>query len=78
MAFPEVDADAVYLCTGDPMPRDIEEVVRLLFNSGFNDAFQSEWMGRGLGGHGGMRRRGAGHRGSEVALRLRLQRRVPE
>ena len=45
MAFPVVDADAVYLCTGDPMPRDIEEVVRLLFNSGFNDAFQSEWQG---------------------------------
>ena len=45
MAFPVVDADAVYLCTGDPMPRDIEEVVRLLFNSGFNDAFQSELQG---------------------------------
>ncbi|GAX72584.1 hypothetical protein CEUSTIGMA_g40.t1 [Chlamydomonas eustigma] len=40
MAFEKVDADAVYLCTGHPMPRDIEEVVRLLFNASFNDAFE--------------------------------------
>ena len=39
MAFDKVDQDAVYLCTGNPLPRDIEEVVRLLFNAPFNEAF---------------------------------------
>eukprot|EP00955_Chlamydomonas_euryale_P012468 134264-Chlamydomonas_euryale.AAC.8 len=39
LAFDSVDADAVYLCTGNPMPKDIEEVVKLLFNASFNDAY---------------------------------------
>ncbi|KAG1675379.1 hypothetical protein FOA52_012298 [Chlamydomonas sp. UWO 241] len=40
MAFPMTDADAVYLCTGNPMPKDIEEVVSVLFNASFKDAFE--------------------------------------
>ncbi len=40
MAFDEVGQDAVYLCTGDPMPRDIEEIVRLLFNAPLVEAFE--------------------------------------
>ncbi|GBF90937.1 replication factor C subunit 5 [Raphidocelis subcapitata] len=40
MAFDCVDGDAVYLCTGNPMPRDIEAVVNWLLNEEFNDAFQ--------------------------------------
>ena len=44
----KVDEDAVYLCTGNPMPRDIEEAVRLLFNAPFNEAFESEWGRYGL------------------------------
>eukprot|EP00798_Chlamydomonas_sp_ICE-L_P023993 gene23993-9566_t len=40
MAFPEVNEEAVYLCTGNPQPRDIENVVHQLFNDSFNDAFK--------------------------------------
>ncbi|KIZ02081.1 Replication factor C subunit 5 [Monoraphidium neglectum] len=40
MAFDAVDGDAVYLCTGSPMPRDIEAVVNWLLNEDFNEAFQ--------------------------------------
>jgi replication factor C subunit 3/5 len=39
MAFPEVDADAVYLTTGAPLPRDVEAVVGWLLNEDFNVAF---------------------------------------
>eukprot|EP00897_Mesotaenium_endlicherianum_P002333 jgi/Mesen1/2127/ME000152S01210 len=40
MASPHVDEDAVYLCTGNPMPRDIERIAFLLLNSSFSDAYQ--------------------------------------
>mmetsp|Transcript_1549 Transcript_1549/g.3499 ORF Transcript_1549/g.3499 Transcript_1549/m.3499 type:complete len:359 (-) Transcript_1549:587-1663(-) len=40
MAFDEVDEEAVYLCTGNPMPRDIQQVVHWLFNESFNTAFK--------------------------------------
>ena len=43
MAFDEVGEEAVYLCTGNPMPKDVEEIVKLLFNSPITEAFQSEW-----------------------------------
>ena len=46
MAFDEVGEDAVYLCTGNPMPRDIEEIVRLLFNAPLAEAFSSECQRR--------------------------------
>lgn len=39
MAFPSVDEDAVYTCTGNPQPQDIEQVVTWLFNEPFNTAF---------------------------------------
>eukprot|EP00877_Chromochloris_zofingiensis_P001247 jgi/Chrzof1/11122/Cz05g24170.t1 len=39
MAFDEVDEDAVYLCTGNPLPADIESAVYWLFNDDFNTAF---------------------------------------
>lgn len=42
MAFDVVDEDAVYLCTGNPMPRDIEAVVNWLLNEEFNEAFERE------------------------------------
>lgn len=54
MAFDVIDEDAVYLCTGNPMPRDIEAVVTWLLNEEFNEAFEREWRlgGRGGGGRG--------------------------
>lgn len=42
MAFDEVDEDAVYLCTGNPLPADIESAVYWLFNDDFNTAFDSK------------------------------------
>jgi DNA polymerase III delta prime subunit len=54
MAFDEVDGDAVYLCTGNPMPRDIEAVVNWLLNEEFNEAFEREWrLSRWRAGGGG-------------------------
>lgn len=60
MAFDEVDADAVYLCTGHPLPRDIEAVVTWLLNEEFNDAFDRE---RGGAGNEASRRRRGPRRG---------------
>eukprot|EP00798_Chlamydomonas_sp_ICE-L_P032716 gene32716-3601_t len=40
MAFPQVTEEAVYLCTGNPQPREIENVLHQLFNDSFNDAFK--------------------------------------
>lgn len=42
MAFDEVGEEAVYLCTGNPMPKDVEEIVTVLFNSPITEAYQSE------------------------------------
>eukprot|EP00455_Lapot_gusevi_P053413 TRINITY_DN8321_c0_g2_i1.p1 TRINITY_DN8321_c0_g2~~TRINITY_DN8321_c0_g2_i1.p1 ORF type:complete len:335 (+),score=51.35 TRINITY_DN8321_c0_g2_i1:74-1078(+) len=38
LAFPEVNAENVYTCTGNPLPSDIESIVGILFNSSFQDA----------------------------------------
>jgi len=42
MAFDRVDASAVYLCTGNPKPEDIEAVVNWLLNFSMVDAYESE------------------------------------
>ncbi|KAF5841986.1 P-loop containing nucleoside triphosphate hydrolase protein [Dunaliella salina] len=41
MAFDQVDASAVYLCTGNPRPEDIETVLRWLLNDSLLDVFRS-------------------------------------
>ena len=38
-AYPVVNEDNVYSCTGDVMPRDITTVTTALLNSPFNDTF---------------------------------------
>ncbi|MEW5299476.1 MAG: hypothetical protein WDW36_002491 [Sanguina aurantia] len=43
MAFDLIDESAVYTCTGNPLPRDIEQVVHWLFNEPMTSAFASEW-----------------------------------
>lgn len=43
MAFDKVSEDAVYACTGNPMPRDIEQVVNWLFNEPLADTYKSEF-----------------------------------
>lgn len=40
MASPHVDEDAVYLCTGSPMPRDIEQMAHWLLNEPFSESQQ--------------------------------------
>ncbi|KHN70904.1 Replication factor C subunit 5 [Toxocara canis] len=39
MAFPKVDEKSVYLCVGQPLPSEIENIVKILLNDSFEDAF---------------------------------------
>jgi len=39
MAYPLVNEEAVYLCTGNPLPRDIESILDNLLNQNFEAAF---------------------------------------
>jgi len=39
MAFGIVNEENVYKCTGNPLPRDIEKIINILFNDPFTDAF---------------------------------------
>eukprot|EP00658_Telonema_sp_P-2_P042777 TRINITY_DN30771_c0_g1_i1.p1 TRINITY_DN30771_c0_g1~~TRINITY_DN30771_c0_g1_i1.p1 ORF type:complete len:341 (-),score=72.51 TRINITY_DN30771_c0_g1_i1:206-1228(-) len=38
MAFPSVTEDSVYLCTGNPLPRDIESICQCLLADSYNTA----------------------------------------
>eukprot|EP00246_Nothoceros_aenigmaticus_P001382 TRINITY_DN11900_c0_g1_i1.p1 TRINITY_DN11900_c0_g1~~TRINITY_DN11900_c0_g1_i1.p1 ORF type:complete len:358 (+),score=74.82 TRINITY_DN11900_c0_g1_i1:325-1398(+) len=40
MSVDDVTEDDVYLCTGNPMPRDIEQIAFWLLNEPFSDAYQ--------------------------------------
>ena len=42
MAHNKVDDTNVYLCTGEPMPKDINEIAQALLNSPFSAAFKGE------------------------------------
>lgn len=42
MSADTITEDAVYQCTGNPLPKDIEQVAHWLLNERFTDAFQSE------------------------------------
>jgi hypothetical protein len=39
MASAEVSEESVYLCTGSPLPTDIEAVAQALFNEDFVDVY---------------------------------------
>lgn len=39
MAYPEVNSNAVYLCTGYPLPSDILTIKESLLNDSFNDCY---------------------------------------
>ena len=42
MAFPDgIDGKAVYLCTGNPLPEDIEAMLHRLLNEPFKTAFEA-------------------------------------
>ncbi|KAJ7536426.1 hypothetical protein O6H91_12G069100 [Diphasiastrum complanatum] len=41
MSSPHVSEEAVYLCTGSPMPKDIEQIAYWLLNESFVTAYQS-------------------------------------
>jgi replication factor C subunit 3/5 len=41
MAYPEVTADNVYLCTGNPRPRDVQQILAWLLNHPFVEAFRN-------------------------------------
>lgn len=40
MSADRVDEDAVYQCTGNPLPKDIEAIVQALFNDDFVAVFE--------------------------------------
>ncbi|KAH9534767.1 hypothetical protein CY35_17G021000 [Sphagnum magellanicum] len=40
MASPHLTAEAVYLCTGNPMPKDIEQIAFWLLNESFSTSYQ--------------------------------------
>jgi replication factor C subunit 3/5 len=40
MASQHIDEEAVYLCTGNPMPKDIEQITYWLLNESFSDGFR--------------------------------------
>lgn len=41
MAYPEVNEEAVHLCTGAPLPKDITQVCSWLLNSSFKEAYDN-------------------------------------
>ncbi|KAL8201443.1 hypothetical protein R6Q57_012782 [Mikania cordata] len=41
MASKLINEEAVYLCTGNPLPKDIEQISYWLLNEPFSDSFQS-------------------------------------
>ncbi|XBI94441.1 hypothetical protein VPH35_031074 [Triticum aestivum] len=40
MASPQITEEAVYLCTGNPMPKDIEQIASWLLNEPFSTSFK--------------------------------------
>ncbi|KAI7741736.1 hypothetical protein M8C21_000580 [Ambrosia artemisiifolia] len=40
MASPQITEEAVYLCTGNPLPKDIEQISYWLLNEPFSDSFR--------------------------------------
>lgn len=40
MASPQITEEAVYLCTGNPLPRDIEQIAHWLLNESFSVSFK--------------------------------------
>ena len=45
MAYEEVNQSAVYLCTGQPLPSDIAQIVEWMLNEDFSTAYKSEsWL----------------------------------
>lgn len=43
MASPHITEEAVYLCTGNPLPKDIEQISYWLLNEQFADSFKSTY-----------------------------------
>lgn len=41
MASDDVSEEAVYTCTGNPLPRDIQQIVEWIMNQSFAEAFAS-------------------------------------
>ena len=41
MASPHLTEEAVYLCTGNPMPKDIEQIAYWLLNESYATSYQS-------------------------------------
>lgn len=40
MASQQITEEAVYLCTGNPLPKDIEQISYWLLNESFADSFK--------------------------------------
>lgn len=46
-AYDRIDEAAVYNCTGNPYPADIETIVTSMMNDEFTSAYQSEYLKSG-------------------------------
>lgn len=44
MSHDEVNEEAVYLVTGQPLPNDIATIVEWMLNEDYTSAYQSEWL----------------------------------
>ena len=44
MASQHITEEAVYLCTGNPLPKDIEQISFWLLNEPFSDSFKRNWF----------------------------------
>jgi replication factor C subunit 3/5 len=42
MAYDEVNKKTVYLCTGQPLPDDITQIVEWMLNDNFSTAYKSK------------------------------------
>jgi len=43
MASEKITEEDVYLCTGNPLPRDIEQISHWLLNEPFAESYKSMW-----------------------------------
>lgn len=52
MAYPgTIDEEAIYLSSGNPLPRDIDAILKALNHDSFKDAFRAVWAMNTLKGY---------------------------
>lgn len=52
MAYPErIDEEAIYLSSGNPLPKDVDAILKALNHDSFRDAFKFIWEMNTLKGY---------------------------